>query len=120
MDDIKKNYAQKLQANFIHTHLKASSFQSILVWIQAWSNEGQRPFTRGFNYKIAKIYWRNLKIFFSKTTGPISTKQFIDMYQFKQFINLHNYITIVHSLSHCLPKKQQFVTFHDQTVWLAI
>ena len=28
----------------------------------------------GDNCEIAKIYWRNLKIFFSRTTGPISTK----------------------------------------------
>ena len=31
-------------------------------------------FQRGDNYEIAKIHWWNLKIFFSRTTGPISTK----------------------------------------------
>ena len=31
------------------------------------------PFPRGDNYKIAKVHWRNFK-FFSRTTGPISTK----------------------------------------------
>ena len=60
--------------------------------IQVCSNEGPLPFPRGdtCNYeevngsamlfikgdihKIAKIHWRNLKIFSSRTTGPISTK----------------------------------------------
>ena len=28
------------------------------------------------NYEIVKIHWRNLKIFFSRTTEPISTKLF--------------------------------------------
>ena len=28
----------------------------------------------GDNYGIAKIHWWNLKIYFSRTTGPISTK----------------------------------------------
>ena len=42
--------------------------------IQVCSNEGHRPFPRGDNYEIVKIHWWNLKIFFSRTTGPISTK----------------------------------------------
>ena len=42
--------------------------------IQICSNEGPRPFPRGDNYEIAKIHWRNFKIFFSRTTGPISTE----------------------------------------------
>ena len=41
-------------------------------WVR--SNEGPRPFSRRDNYKKVKTYWRNLKIFFSRTTGPISTK----------------------------------------------
>ena len=47
------------------------------VWvmgIQVCSNEGPHPFPRGDNYKIAKIHWQNLKIFYFRTTGPISTK----------------------------------------------
>ena len=32
------------------------------------------PFPRGDNYEKAKIHWWNLKIFFSRTTGPSSTK----------------------------------------------
>ena len=35
------------------------------------SNEGPHPFTRGDNYKIAKLHWQNFKIFFSRTTGSI-------------------------------------------------
>ena len=42
--------------------------------IQVCSNEGPCPFPRGDNYKIVKIHRWNLKIFFSRTTGPISTK----------------------------------------------
>ena len=42
--------------------------------IQVCSNEEPRPCPRRDNYEIAKIYWWNLKIFFSKTTRPISTK----------------------------------------------
>ena len=41
--------------------------------IQFSSNEGPRPFPREDNYEIAKIHL-HLKIFFSRTTGPISTK----------------------------------------------
>ena len=42
--------------------------------IQVCSNEGSCPFPRVDNYEIVKIHLRNLKIFFSKTTWPISTK----------------------------------------------
>ena len=42
--------------------------------IQVCSNKGPRSFPRGDNYEIAKIQWRILQIFFSRTTGPISTK----------------------------------------------
>ena len=36
-----------------------------------WKNKGPHPFPRENNYKIAKMHWWNLKIFFSRTTGPI-------------------------------------------------
>ena len=42
--------------------------------IQVCSNEGPCSFSRGDNYKMVKIHWRNIKIFFSRTTWPISTK----------------------------------------------
>ena len=45
-----------------------------LKGIQFCLNEKPRPFLRGDNQEIVKIHWRNLKIFFSRTTGPISTK----------------------------------------------
>ena len=45
-----------------------------MKWIQVCSNEGPCPFPRGDNYEIAKIHWRNLKTFFSRTTELISTK----------------------------------------------
>ena len=42
--------------------------------IQIYSNEGPRPFPREDNNKIAKNNLSNLKISFSRTTWPISTK----------------------------------------------
>ena len=45
-----------------------------LKGIQVCSNEGPSPFPRGENYEITKIHCQNLKIFFWRTTGPISTK----------------------------------------------
>ena len=41
---------------------------------QFCSNEGLRLFQKGDNKEIGKIHWRILKIYFSRTTGPISTK----------------------------------------------
>ena len=41
--------------------------------IQVCSNEGLRLFGWEDNYEIAKISWRIVKIFFSRTTEPIST-----------------------------------------------
>ena len=74
-----------LSVNFWHFHLLfqnhwATNFNQ--SWHKAtfgeddssfFSNEGPRPFPRGDNYEIAKIHWQNLKIFFSRTTWPIST-----------------------------------------------
>ena len=42
--------------------------------IQVCSNEGSRPFLRGDMSENVKLYWKYLKIFFSRTTGLISTK----------------------------------------------
>ena len=42
--------------------------------IQVCSNEGPPPSQRGDNWEIIKINWQLLKIFFYRTTGPISTK----------------------------------------------
>ena len=44
------------------------------IRIQVCSNEGPHPFPREDNYKIAKMHWLKLRILFSRTTGPISTK----------------------------------------------
>ena len=50
--------------------------QNILGWrgFKFIHMKGPGPFLRGDNYKIVKIHWRHLKIFFSRTTEPISTK----------------------------------------------
>ena len=53
---------------------KLSPKHSRVMGIQVCSNEGRHPFLRGDNKEIAKIYWRTLKIFFLRTTRPISTK----------------------------------------------
>ena len=45
-----------------------------VMGIQVYSNEWPCPFPRGDNKEIAKIHWQTLKIFFLRTTGPISTK----------------------------------------------
>ena len=37
-------------------------------------SKGPRPFPREDNFKNAKIHWRNLKFFFSRTSKPIFTK----------------------------------------------
>jgi hypothetical protein len=42
--------------------------------IHVYSNKGPGPFLRGDNYKNIKMGWGHLKIFFSRTTGPILTK----------------------------------------------
>ena len=72
-----------LSVNFSHFHLlqnqlsispKLGTKHPWVKGIQVCSNEGPRPFPRGDNYEIVKIHWRNLKIFFSRTTGPISAK----------------------------------------------
>jgi hypothetical protein len=39
--------------------------------IQVYSNKGPDPHLRGDNYKNVKLGWSHLKIFFSRTTGPI-------------------------------------------------
>jgi hypothetical protein len=42
--------------------------------IQVCSNKGQGLLQRGDNHKNEKMGWGHLKIFFSKTTGPIVTR----------------------------------------------
>ena len=61
---------QNHRANFNQTWHKASLGEGN----SSLFKEGPRPFPRGDNYEIVKIHWRNLKIFFSRTTEPISTK----------------------------------------------
>ena len=53
---------------------KLGTKHSWVKGIQVWSNEGPRPFPRGDNCEIVKIHWQYLKIFFSRTTEPFSTK----------------------------------------------
>jgi hypothetical protein len=41
--------------------------------IQVCSSKGPGPLLRGDNYKNLKLGWSHLKIFFSRTVGPILT-----------------------------------------------
>ena len=52
---------------------KLGTNHSWLKWIQFSSNDGPRSFRREDNHEITKIHCRNLKIFFSRTTGAILT-----------------------------------------------
>ena len=45
--------------------------QSIDSFLLKWK---ARPFFKGRYYEIAKIFWQNLKLFSSRTTGPVSAK----------------------------------------------
>ena len=58
------------KANFNQTWHKASLNEGD----SSLFNEGPHPFPRRDNYEIAKIHWQNIKILFSRTTEPISTK----------------------------------------------
>jgi hypothetical protein len=42
--------------------------------IQVCSNKGPGPLQRGDNHKNVKMGWGHLKMFFSRTTGPILTR----------------------------------------------
>ena len=53
---------------------KLSTKHSWLMGIKVCLIERRRSFPRDDNYEISKIHWWDLKIFFSRTTGPISNK----------------------------------------------
>jgi hypothetical protein len=42
--------------------------------IQVYSNKRLDPLQKGHNHKNIKMGWCHLKIFFSRTTGPILTR----------------------------------------------
>ena len=68
----------RLSINFPHSHLVLHYHST--DFNQTWHKTFKfvqirpRPFPRGDNYEIAEIHWRILKIFFSRTLRPISTK----------------------------------------------
>jgi hypothetical protein len=51
---------------------------------QFYSNEGPDPLKRGKNHKSIKRGWGHLKIFFSRTTGPILTRLGTDHFWVKR------------------------------------
>ena len=73
----------RIVVNFSHVYLLLQNHWANFnqTWHKVSLGEGDSsffkwrapPFSRVDNYEIAKIHWI-LKIFFSRTTGPISTK----------------------------------------------
>ena len=61
---------QNQGANFNQTWHKASLGEGDSNLFKWRTNS----ISKGDNFEIAKITWRNIKFFFSRTTGPISTK----------------------------------------------
>ena len=58
--------------------------------LQVCSNEGDCPSPRGDNSKRVKIHWKFLKIFFSRTSRPISIKLGTNHPRVKGILNSSN------------------------------
>mgnify|MGYP003687930543 CR=1 FL=1 len=94
-------------ANFNQTWRKVSLGEGIQV---CW-NIRPSPFSRGNNYEIiAKTHWRNLKIFFCRTTGPISTKRGIKHPWVKGFTNKDHSIIKQEMIGFLLSKSMLWYT----------
>ena len=79
--------------NFLHFHLHNWFPISIKFlkhsWvkrIQIYASKGPSPIQRGDIDEIAKIHLRNLRIFFSRTIGPILTKLGTKLYRVKEIL----------------------------------
>ena len=70
IDEFKKLLLKNHCANFNQTWHKATFGKDNLSLFK-WR---ATPFPKEDNYETAKIHWRNLKIFFFRTIGLISTK----------------------------------------------
>ena len=66
---IRRKYIDKIKKS----STKLATMHPWVKGIQVCTNEGPRPFPRRINTKLQKIYGRFLKIFFSITTGQVST-----------------------------------------------
>ena len=70
-------YIDKLKKKFFSrtTWPISTKLGTMYPWVMrtlvCW-NEGPHLFSRGDNYEIAKIQWKNWKVFFSRTARPIS------------------------------------------------
>jgi hypothetical protein len=53
--------------------IKLGTNYLLVKGIQVCSNKGPDPLQRGDHHKNVKMGWGHLKIFFSRTTGPILT-----------------------------------------------
>ena len=70
-------YIDKFKNLSRSTGLISTKLDTKHPWVKGildYSNEGPLLFPRGDNYEIVKIHWQNIKIFFYRATGPISTK----------------------------------------------
>jgi hypothetical protein len=56
-----------------HNSIKLGTNHPWVKGIQVCSNKGPGPLQRGDNHKNVIIWWGHLKIFFSRTIGPILT-----------------------------------------------
>jgi hypothetical protein len=54
--------------------IKLGTNYPLVKGIQLCSNKGPGPLQRGNNHKSVKMGWGHLKIFFSRSIGPILTR----------------------------------------------
>ena len=76
--------------------------------IQVCSNERFRPLSKGIINEIAKIHWLIWKIFFSRTTVPISTKLDTKLDIFRNSQNTLTFCAIFFSISKYKNKTEFF------------
>ena len=74
MENIKKYTFPEPLGQFQQTLAQSILRQTLLKGIQVFSNEGTHRYSRGDNRKKCEIILEILKILFSRTTCPISTK----------------------------------------------
>ena len=73
----RKTHWQNLKIFFRTTGPISTKLGTRHSWVKGnpvCTNERPHAFPRGDKHEKGKIHWRNLKIFISRTTGPISTK----------------------------------------------
>ena len=90
---------------------KLDTMSSWMTRIQFCSNEMLNPFPRGDNYEIAKIHWRDLKIFFSRTADQFQPNlaqnifgrrefKFVQMKKHSKLVKVNNFSLNQHYDNH--------------------